>query len=158
MRGLQPGDYPAFQAFCADASRRGGVGGALPSYQAFERFSAMIGHWTMRGFGRYAITREGRAIGHVGPSHVTEEAAPEITWSLWDAADTGKGYATEAARGVLAHLFDTGWPSIIALVHEENAASIAVARRLGGVEDPSIPLPPYLSKGRRFLLTAERLS
>ncbi|MEL7115821.1 MAG: N-acetyltransferase, partial [Pseudomonadota bacterium] len=56
MRGFEPGDFPAYAAYYTDPARTGGVGGALPRHQVFERFCSMIGHWAMRGFGRYAVT------------------------------------------------------------------------------------------------------
>ena len=157
LRGFAPADYPAYEAYYTDPARTGGVGGALPPHQAFERFCSMIGHWAMRGFGRYAITTGGRAIGHVGPQQVEDHHEPEMTWTLWDPAETGKGYATEAARAVLQDLFAAGWTRLIALIHTENAASVAVVRRLGGVEDTSIPLPSYINKGLRFALSPETL-
>lgn len=43
----------------------------------------------------------------------------------------GHGYATEAARAVLAHGFDAGLPEILAVTHLDNHPSMAVCRRLG---------------------------
>jgi RimJ/RimL family protein N-acetyltransferase len=44
----------------------------------------------------------------------------------------GQGYATEAARLVAAHAFSAlGLPSLVAVIDPRNAASIAVARKLG---------------------------
>ena len=44
----------------------------------------------------------------------------------------GQGYATEAARPLLAHAFETlRLPEIIADIDERNRASIRVAEKLG---------------------------
>ena len=117
----------------------------------------MIGQWAMMGFGRYAITVGGRAIGHVGPLKAGDESPLEMTWTLWDPAETGKGYATEAARGVLDDIFGKGWGPIPAHIDPENTPSLAVAERLGAVEDPTAERPPYLHNARRFVLSAETL-
>ncbi len=55
----------------------------------------------------------------------------EVGWHLRQAS-WGKGYATEAARAVIAYGFDTlQLPIIYAVVRPENIASMRVARRLG---------------------------
>ncbi|GAB3308609.1 GNAT family N-acetyltransferase [Geodermatophilus aquaeductus] len=54
----------------------------------------------------------------------------EVGWHLhpdcW-----GRGYATEAARAVVAHAFGAGLPEVYAVVRPGNEASLAVCRRLG---------------------------
>ena len=42
----------------------------------------------------------------------------------------GRGLATEAARGAIAHGFKSGLSAIYAVVRPDNAASLAVCRRL----------------------------
>jgi len=55
----------------------------------------------------------------------------EIGWRLVRAA-WGRGYATEAARPVLAHALTTlGLREVVADIDPDNAASIGVARKLG---------------------------
>ncbi|MGO4300857.1 GNAT family N-acetyltransferase [Leifsonia sp. RAF41] len=43
----------------------------------------------------------------------------------------GNGYATDAARRVLQHAFDSGLKRIIAVAHPDNTASHRVCLRLG---------------------------
>jgi RimJ/RimL family protein N-acetyltransferase len=43
----------------------------------------------------------------------------------------GHGYATEAARGAIAKGFADGLDEVVAVVYPDNAASLAVCRRLG---------------------------
>lgn len=158
LRGFEPSDYPAYRAYYTAPARTGGVGGPVEPHRAFERFAGMIGQWVMMGFGRFAVTLEGKAIGHVGPLQAGEDSMLEMTWTLWDAGQTGKGYATEAARSVLQHLFDKGWGPIPAHIHPQNTASLLVARRLGGVEDSNPKRPAYLAGTRRFVLSPETLT
>ena len=54
----------------------------------------------------------------------------EVGWHLHPDAQ-GKGYATEAARAAMRREFATGTAAIFAVVAPGNAASMAVARRLG---------------------------
>ena len=54
-----------------------------------------------------------------------EQHGPELP------LDTDNLIATEAARRVLEHAFDAGLERVLAVTHPDNAASQAVARRIG---------------------------
>ena len=79
-----------------------------------------------------------RRIGRTGLFRVRSPAAPdglrgqrEIGWSLASACE-GQGYATEAARAVLAHAFDTlGFEVIYAQASDNNGPSTRLMARLG---------------------------
>lgn len=78
-------------------------------------------------------------VGPVGLWCPGEWPEPEIKWCLarrfW-----GHGYATEAAVAVKAMAArELGWPRLISLILPENDRSKAVARRLGGRFDGTIP-------------------
>lgn len=83
--------------------------------------------------GRWAIERKSDGV-VVGTALLLRLPAGqdefEVGWHLhpdcW-----GNGYATEAARGVIDLAFARGLAEIFAVVRPDNAASIAVARRLG---------------------------
>ena len=63
----------------------------------------------------------------------------EITAVIVDSA-RGKGYATEAARAVVKHaLGPLALPAVLAEVDEGNAASVAVADRLGMTSFQVVP-------------------
>lgn len=124
-------DLAPYTAYCA-SERAKFVGGPFDSVKAFDKLCAMIGHWTLRGYGRYTITRGDTSIGHVGPLGIDDSQVPEFTWTLWDGAHEGHGYATEAARAVQAHLFDDlGWPAMIIRIMPDNHGSRRIADRLG---------------------------
>ena len=101
-----------------------------------------------RGFSFWPVEVVGGAsfIGMVGLSVPSFEApfmpAVEIGWRL--AADHwGQGYATEAARAVLAHGFDRlGLPEIVAFTTAANARSRRVMEKLGMRHDARGRLPP----------------
>lgn len=77
------------------------------------------------------VTEDGRVVGDV----VLEPASwndqlPEIGWHFakeWQ----GRGYATEAARGLLMHAQRQGVPVVYAKILRDNTASQGVARRIG---------------------------
>jgi RimJ/RimL family protein N-acetyltransferase len=54
----------------------------------------------------------------------------EVAWHLHPDSQ-GRGYATEAARGALAHAHAAGVTEVLALTDPDNVASQAVCRRLG---------------------------
>ncbi|HTH17270.1 MAG TPA: bifunctional GNAT family N-acetyltransferase/(deoxy)nucleoside triphosphate pyrophosphohydrolase [Magnetospirillum sp.] len=75
-------------------------------------------------------TLDGAVIGIVGFGLETD-GTPELGWWV-GRAYWGQGYATEAARRLLRHLFaDLGYASAWAAVHPDNAASRAVMGKLG---------------------------
>jgi RimJ/RimL family protein N-acetyltransferase len=85
-----------------------------------------------------------------------EHGEVEIGWHLHPDS-WGLGYATEAARAVLAHGFAAGLPEIIAVAHLGNDASVAVMRKLG-MTDHGIVEKWYAEPSRCFMITAEDYS
>ena len=60
----------------------------------------------------------------------------ELGWLLYDGYE-GQGYATEAAAALRDWAFGTlGLETLVSYCDPDNAASIAVAERLGAVRDP----------------------
>ncbi len=90
------------------------------------------------GMGLYAVVlRAGeRLIGDCGlvPRVIDGEHLVETGWHLERSA-WGRGYATEAARGALAHAAGLGIRRVCALIVPENARSRRVAVRLGMAVD-----------------------
>ena len=111
--------------------------------------------WNLRvyeafGFGLWVIEPRGepRLIGDCGLTYqdVEGEQLPEIGWHT-HAAERGNGYATEAARAVLAYAMeDLGFDLVCSKVDPANTASRIVA---GRVHDHR---RDYLKDGERRLL------
>jgi RimJ/RimL family protein N-acetyltransferase len=134
LRAPQSSDWPAFRDYRA-SPRSVFAGGTKNEHDAAVQFASFFGHWVLRGFGR--LIAEDRAtrrpIGHFGPMQWEDAGEVELTWSLWTAEAEGKGLATEAATAMRAWAFGAlGLVSARAEVHRDNAASHAIARRLGG--------------------------
>lgn len=89
--------------------------------------------WRERGHGRLAILgrEDGAFLGRTGLKYWPQFGETEIGWALRPEA-RGKGFATEAAHAILDwgfQRFDA--PYFTAMIRSDNAASIAVAERLG---------------------------
>ena len=141
-------DLPAYTAYCTGV-RAQFVGGPYSAVQAVDKFAAMIGHWTLRGIGRYIITKDDIPIGHVGPLLLDETTAPEMTWTLWDSAYEWQGIASEAARAVVDGII--GVPIYHIHVLPENLASIRVAEKIGAQREDTAP-PAWMPKTLNFKL------
>lgn len=145
LRQGRQSDLPAITAFYA-SDRTRFLRGPYDADWAFEKFATMIGHWVLRGFGRYVIEYRGKPVGDVGPMGCTSEIPPSFSWYLWSDAAEGQGFAFEAARAVLDHLIgDCGLARVNCYVQPENSASSRLAVRLGAMltDEPS----PYWYPG-----------
>jgi RimJ/RimL family protein N-acetyltransferase len=120
-----------------------------------------------RGYGLYATEekRSGRFVGYVGLAPVSFDApftpATEIGWRLARTA-WGSGYATEAARAVIARAFGTlGLASLVSFTAEWNRPSRRVMEKIGMTRDPDgdflhPALPPDHKLARHVLYRIAR--
>jgi RimJ/RimL family protein N-acetyltransferase len=130
---------PALTAINAqpEVTRFLGLGAPMTAAESRAQSQRFAEHWDTYGFGLWALVEKdsGATVGFTGLSHpvtFTELAGEvEVGWRL-DRAAWGRGYATEAGREALrAGLEELGLPELISIIHPANAASLAVARRLG---------------------------
>lgn len=136
--------FEALAAFYASERSRF-VGGPKDRAQSWRQLSTEIGHWTLRGFGRFAVheTATNSFVGIVGAWDPEGWPEPEIGWDLWDGFE-GRGYATEAAQATRDWCYGTlGWTTAISLVDPQNAGSVSVAKRLGCTLDRHCELPGF---------------
>ena len=115
----------------------------LKRIEAREKMETLRSSIENTGFGFFAIERRSdhRPIGFAGLAQANvypclPQNAVEIGWRLgyeyW-----GNGYASEAARSLLATGFDDrGLAEIVSFAVAHNARSTAVMKRLGMVPDP----------------------
>jgi RimJ/RimL family protein N-acetyltransferase len=73
---------------------------------------------------------DGTAVGYVQATIIGGGARAEIAWVV-GVAWQGHGYATEAARALVAWLDSRGVTAVQAHIHPDHVASAAVARRAG---------------------------
>ena len=109
--------------------------------------AVMAGHWALHGAGMFVVEekRSGTYVGRVGPWFPPGWPGFEVGWGI--ASDfRGKGYAVEAARAAIDWSFATfELDEIMHCIDCENAASQAVARRLGAEKGPEIDLFGHLA-------------
>ncbi len=106
----------------------------------------MAGAWTIRGFSMFALIERGtgRWIGRAGPWRPEGWPGDEIGWGVLP-EHAGRGFAYEAAVASMDYAVEVlGWRDIIHTIDPENAASIALARRLGSENRGPTRLPPPL--------------
>lgn len=97
------------------------------------RIGASLEEWAERGHGFVSIldSTGSRFLGRTGLKYWPEFGETELGWVLRPEA-RGKGFATEAAGAVLRWGFEQfDFPYVTAMIRHGNAASIAVAERLG---------------------------
>ncbi len=145
LRLPEASDCAAFVAYSV-SDRTRFVGGPRLPLSAIEKFAGMIGHWALRGYGRFTITdrASGAPLGHVGPTHFDLGKAPELTWTLWSAEAEGRGIASEAALRMADWLAqDLRWDMAVTSIHHDNIGSQKIARRIGGT--PTGAPAPHLA-------------
>lgn len=142
LRQWQRPDWPDFHRYASDReATRYTYGEALDEGQSWRIMASMAGHWSLHGYGPYALQdkQSERVIGTVGFWFPVDWPEPEIKWALHRSC-WGKGYASEAARCVLEagqrHLPQIPW---ISFIHQHNHASIQLAEALGAKRESTLP-------------------
>ncbi|WP_308917688.1 GNAT family N-acetyltransferase [Jannaschia sp. LMIT008] len=145
LRAPRPADFDAYANFAA-SDRATGVGGPHPRWQAWRSFAQLWGHFALRGYTRFTVTRTGaddEPLGLIGPYHPVEWPEAELAWSVYAPAE-GQGIAFEAAIAVRRHVYDDlGWPTAISVCEADNPRTVALAKRLGCTPDGTFDHPGY---------------
>lgn len=137
MRPLSGNDVDALVPIYTDPDVTRYFRARVPDRAAVRRLvERRLARQERSGTGSWALELDGEVVGlgHLWPSRELPGAVAEAGWLLrrdqW-----GKGLATEAATAILDHgRYRLGLPAVWALVHRDNKASLALARRLGLLE------------------------
>jgi len=139
LRDWRNEDFESYAEFLADPEvTRYLTGTPMNRPDAWRNMAMMIGHWSLRGYGMWAVERKSdhAMIGRVGLYYPEGWPALEVGWML-GRSYWGHGYATEAARAAMAYGFLTqGLERIVSVIHTDNKPSQAVAARLGETRGP----------------------
>jgi RimJ/RimL family protein N-acetyltransferase len=140
LRGHRLDDFTACAAMWADPMVTRYISGKPSTEEeSWSRLLRYVGHWTLLGFGYWVVEEKatGCFAGEVGFADLRRDLepslndTPEIGWVFAPHAH-GRGYASEAARAVIAwgeaHF---GTSQTACIVHPENLASIRVAEKCG---------------------------
>jgi RimJ/RimL family protein N-acetyltransferase len=135
LRGWEVHDVEPYARICADAEtmRFIGDGHPMPREQAWNAVAALTGHWTLRGFGQWAVTdREtGVLLGRIGLHQPDDWPGIELGWLL-GRSHWGKGLATEGATAARDWAFgELGLDELISLIQPGNGPSVGCAGKIG---------------------------
>jgi RimJ/RimL family protein N-acetyltransferase len=137
LRGWREDDFPSFATIHGDTDVMTFLGGAQEATDAWRAMSQLVGHWVLRGYGKWAVERksDGAMMGRVGLINPEGWPGLEVGWTVgkqfW-----GQGYATEAATAAMRYGFLTQpVDRLISCIDPENVASQAVAKRIGEKKD-----------------------
>jgi RimJ/RimL family protein N-acetyltransferase len=155
LRRWRPSDRAPFAALNADPEVMEHFPGPMTREESDAFVDRMEAYWREHGYGRFAVEVPGEAgcIGFVGITVPPFMPQDEIGWRLarpfW-----GRGYATEAARAVLADAFDRlGRNEIVSFTVPANVRSTRVMERLGMTHDPADDFDhPMFPPGHRLRL------
>lgn len=140
LRPHRAEDHAACAAMWADPAVTRFIGGQpSTSTQSWQRLLAYVGHWSLAGFGYWAIEERsgGAFVGELGFADCWRElepsisGAPEAGWALAPRMH-GRGYATEALRA--AHAWgdaNLAAERTVCLIAPGNEPSLRLAARFG---------------------------
>jgi len=113
---------------------------ALTEGESWRAMCSMVGHWTIRGYGPFAVVEAstGQVAGAVGLWYPNDWPEPEIKWALsrrfW-----GKGYASEAVRAIQVPAFrHLGGKAPISFINAENESSIRLAQAVNASYEKTV--------------------
>lgn len=157
LRRWRDSDRVPFQRINADARVMEFMSGLLSPQQSDDLIDRIEQHFDRHGFGVFAAEpiQEKTLIGFIGLNIPSYDApfmpAVEIAWRL-AVEQWGQGLATEGARTVVHHAFNTlQLPSLVSFTVSENMRSRRVMEKLGMTHDPSDDFDhPVLPPGHRL--------
>lgn len=150
LRPPLPEDLDGFAEFYADPQTMRFIGGCPVSRaEAYRSMCTYAGAFVLTGASMFSVIERasGRWIGRIGPWSPEGWPGTEVGWGLIRSAE-GQGFAFEATVAAMDYAVDVlGWTRIIHTIHPENAASIALAKRLGSSNSGPTRLPaPFADK------------
>ncbi len=101
---------------------------------AWRVLATDIGHWALRGYGRWSVIERstGKVVGGCGLWWPEGYPRSELTWWIIPSARR-RGYALEASRAAIAYGYgDLGWPLVETHINDENMAARKLFEKVGG--------------------------
>ena len=144
LRAPAARDLDPFAAFFASPENTQYLGGSKTKPETWRYLGEVIGHWAMRGFGRWIVCRKGSdtPVGLVGLHEPLDWPETEVGWYIWDGK--GEGFATEAGAAARAWAYTTlGLTTLVSIITPGNSASIRVAEKMGATRAPDWDHPRH---------------
>ncbi|MGC1470838.1 MAG: GNAT family N-acetyltransferase [Sphingorhabdus sp.] len=136
LRGPKSEDFPVYRDFFADAEASHFYGGPMEADRAWRVLATDLGHWALRGYGRWSVIERatGLMIGGCGLWWPEGYPRSELTWWIVPSARR-HGYALEASRAVVEFGYDTlDWELVETHMKDENVAARNLVEKLGGAQ------------------------
>jgi RimJ/RimL family protein N-acetyltransferase len=136
LRGPTADDFTVYRDFFADAEASEFYGGPLDEQRAWRVLATDLGHWQLRGYGRWSVIEKatGRMIGGCGLWWPEAYPRSELTWWIVPSARRS-GFALEASHAAIAFGYnDLGWPLVETHMNDANIAARKLVERLGGIK------------------------
>ncbi|MEE9379936.1 MAG: GNAT family N-acetyltransferase [Hyphomonadaceae bacterium] len=134
LREPRAEDFPVYRSFFADEEASIAYGGPLSADRAWRVLATDIGHWALRGYGRWAVIEQqtGEMIGGCGLWWPEGYPRSELTWWIVPAARK-QGYAREASIAAITFGYDDlGWSLVETHMNDENEVARKLVKSLGG--------------------------
>lgn len=146
LRLPERSDFEPWAEMMTDPAASQFIGGMQPAPMTWRVFLSMVGGWHIQGFGMFSVIEKatGAWIGRLGPWQPLGWPGTEVGYALirsrW-----GHGLAREGTIAAIHWAFDQlGWSEVIHVIAPDNAASQALARRLGARKRGPAQLPAPL--------------
>ncbi len=133
LRAPRDEDFPVYRAFFADEKASHSYGGPLEDGQAWRMLAGDLGHWVLRGYGRWAVEEKasGAMIGGCGLWWPGGWPRSELTWWIIPSARR-KGFAFEASRAAIRFGYRTlGWQLVETHIDDRNRPAHRLVEKLG---------------------------
>jgi len=139
LRAHRLADFEPILAIASDPAVMRHICGAQPREEAWRRMLCGPGCWALLGYGYWVVQRRegGAVIGQAGLADFKRDMRPSIEGLpelgyVFAAEAHGQGFATEAAAAILEWAdAELAADQIVAIIDENNPASIRVAERNG---------------------------
>ena len=141
LRQWREDDIDALHEFFDDPVSRTIYGEDVKREDVWRRIALYLGHWQIRGFGTLAIEEKstGKFVGSTGLWFPESWGDVEVGYGIHPSFRR-KGYAVEAVACARDYGRSIGIGRLVSYIKPSNAASIAVATRLGAKPDGEFAL------------------
>lgn len=141
MRAPRLEDFPGFCTIMT-TDRGKYVDGPVSREDAWFDFIGLASNWMLHGHGGWSVENtDGTLLGFVALGLEPGDREVELGYLLLEEAE-GQGFATEATTAARDWGFGTlRLNTLVSYIDRENHRSIAVAERLGAVEDTPADFP-----------------
>lgn len=133
LRGFTPQDFDDYVEVRIHPDNAKWLGSAQSKAQIYKHMMLVMGHWAMRGYGRFCVRRKDNdaMVGIIGALHPFDYPTPEMAYAVHP-DQKGNGFAGEAVKACLKIAYQTwGWTQAISMIDPDNHASQSVARKCG---------------------------